>query len=197
MSHSIVAQEETQLKRLKEYREFKEILKKQLADLNSEIKSLKTALVPLKSSEKDGKIAGFRKKFEICDDPDAKKNAKLLVSRLNREKKLKESEKTREIAEISKNLAENVRNIKKERELLEKQAKFEKNNAFLSRNHKNLKKSPVFLGKNVDPLQLLEQFKNNSQLNESLDKDKNQGSPDLLRQKKQELNKIRNILKNK
>lgn len=193
LSQSLLAQEEIKLKRLKEYREFKEILKKQLADLNSEIKSLKTALIPAKPSEKPG----FRRKFEICDDVDAKKQAKSLVSKLNREKKLKETAKTRELAEISKNLAENVRNIKKERDLLEQQAKFEKNNAILSRNHKNLKKSPVFLGKNLDPLQLLEQFKNNSQLNESLDREKNQGSPDLLRQKKQELNKIRNILKNK
>lgn len=201
MSLSSLVAEEEKIKRLKEYKDFKEILRKQLEDLNGEIKVLKTTLIPIKPKEeilKDPQKPQLKKHFMISDDDVARKNAVSLVSKLNKERKLKEQKRMKEIEDIEKNLKGNIESIKKERIELENQAKFEKKNRYLTKMHTNqAKKKEFFLQPNVDPLELLAQFKNNSQLNESLNKDKTKVSPDLLAKKKEELNKIRNLLKNK
>ena len=200
MSMSVLVVEEEKLKRLKEYKDFKEILQKQLQDLQSEIKNMKSTLAPNKPKDEilnDPLKPHLKKRFLINDDDNAKKQAESLVQKLNRERKLKEQKKMKEIENMGKNLKGNIEQIKKERLEIEKQAKNEKTNNYLSRIHEVRAKKEFILKANVNPLELLNQYKNTSELNESLMKDKIRASPDLLKNKKEELNKIRNLLKNK
>lgn len=200
MSMSVLVAEEEKLKRLKEYKEFKEILQKQLQDLQSEIKNMKSTLAPTKPKDEilnDPLKPHLKKRFLINDDDAAKKQAESLVQKLNRERKLKEQKKMKEIENMGKNLKGNIEQIKKERLEIEKQAKNEKNNNYLSRIHEVRAKKEFILKANVNPLELLNQYKNTSELNESLMRDKIRVSPDLLKNKKEELNKIRDLLKNK
>lgn len=197
---SNLAQEEEKLKRLREYKDIKEILRMQLLDLQCEIKNLKSNLGPIKSKDeilKDPLKPLLKKRILISDDDIAKKNAETLVGRLNKERKLKEMRKIKEIENIGKNLKDNIETIKKERKDLEKAPKLEKTNKNLSRIHEKNKNREFLLKGNMNALDLLSQFKNNSELNESLNKEKIIGSPDLLNKKKEELFKIRDLLKNK
>ena len=192
--------EEEKLKRLKEYKDIKEILKKQLQDLQFEIKNLKAVISPIKNKEeilKDPLKPHLKKRILISDDEFAKKNAETLVSKLNKERKMKEMKKMKEIASLDKNIKGNIENIRKERFELEKQAKFAKNNNFLNKLHDGKVKKEFLLKSGVNPVELMNQYKNNSQFNDSLTKEKIKGSPDLLMKKKEELYKIRDLLKNK
>jgi hypothetical protein len=200
MSLSSLAAEEEKLKRLKEYKEFKEILQKQLHDLQSEIKNLKSTLIPNKTKDEilnDPMKPHLKKRIMISDDDTAKKQAETLVSKLNKERKMKEMKKMKEIENMGKNLKGNIEQIKKERLDPEKQVKYEKRNIYLNRLQEVKAKREFLLKGNLNPLELLNQFKNTSELNDSLMKEKIKGSPDLLNKKKEELNKIRDLLKNK
>ena len=199
---SSIAAEEEKLKRLKEYKDIKEILKKQLQDLQGEIKNLKSTLSPLKGKDEilnDPLKPHLKKRILISDDYEAKKNAETLVSKLNKERKMKEIKKMKEIENIGKNIKGNIESVKKERIEIEKQLKFEKTNQHLNKIHEIKGKKEFLLKGNINPMELLNQYKNTSELNESLtkDKDKIKGSPDLLNKRKEELNKIRDLLKNK